>query len=509
MLFADLDEFLSYMDQIDSYIYQVDDKDIKKSLRELKRRFPHHQEKFKQYKGLSVRSKIFLTAIEEKRDFNWLKTELENNNEALPNGRSFFEMTVMFCLDRNEEPEENRRYGTEDFYRVYQNGIQYFTADSNEENLTVTADGEAVTARSLMNFLMNYYQRGNDISRQDDGESVHEEKKTVDMDTMYWTRHIAEDIRGVEDEDGFIEEVKTNKTLFDGVRRKTRFYFCKYLLYLILQRYLDFYKIFSVLKEARPTRYLHEHKSSVDAARELIEDHLYLRPLDDAEYGDEDIRSVDDFIASLRSDLFVRSRPILPPGERLSDGILPENRLSEVLRSCQSKISPEDLLYFPIHFKKLNEYLFPGDTRISDQHLVKLIKGEQDISRRTLIYFLSVAYFKLRKTSYSQIQRYFHLKNNVEDEILSEDRMNAILRDCGFAELNDEERFDDSVLSMVFLPDCTDDPDLFLGLLNDFDEAIKTYTTYTKIRLTPNPREGKKDTDTDMLHALRENRREA
>lgn len=265
------------------------------------------------------------------------------------------------------------------------------------------------------------------------------------MQTRHLTRHIEKkllDLQGEEEEyRRFLEE---NLESFSTVREKTRYYFCKYLYYYLQTRMEETIR---ELQENRIRNYvfkgissLNRKKTTVQEAREQLEGcHISCREIysefhyfyfeyismDWMEILLEYYGQISQIPAPMKKKIADEIRSRQPRKRKLSD----DEILSEKMREMEKKEEELDRIY-SLESKR------PGyqRNRGGEKVLRNYIKGSVDLERGVLMAFL------LFFGSQSILE---------EDQILTRERLNEILLECGYGQLTEEDEIDRFVLQFL------------------------------------------------------------
>ena len=289
------------------------------------------------------------------------------------------------------------------------------------------------------------------------------EENSADCATSYATAKLTRFVEDrlaetPEDEDAFRQFLVNNATAFSPVREKTRYYFCKYLYYMLrtrIDRYLeqlergadaeDAFADLVVFKGLSP---LKRKKHSADEARAFLsETDISCGEVFDAfNYYFFDYVSADwmqillDYYGNINA-LPASAKKALAEHLRAYDPKLYGGLdTAAVLKLCGEKLEADE--------NALDEiYSLSGDSRgyqrnrVGENAIRKYIKGSLDIDRTTLICFL------LFFGSEAELS---------EDDAITKERLTDILLECGFAGLREDDPFDDFVTRYLQAEDPVD-----------------------------------------------------
>lgn len=270
--------------------------------------------------------------------------------------------------------------------------------------------------------------------------------------TRKLTRYLEEDIRKLPDDARqFRQFLEQNVQSFSTVREKTRYYFCKYLYYYIMQKinqYLSAVEKGKGVKQAlsellilKGAAGLQQKKMEVSAQREFLENapvsfgNIY----DAFNYFYFGYVSTDWMEVLL--DYYGGNITLLPEKEK--------RNLAKSLRSYESRWKGmEDDEIIKRKWKEMQEeerrldeiYSLDGrergyqKNRSGEKSIRNYVKGRVDIDRTTLICYLI---FFGRNISVS------------ERQMISLGRINSILQECGFPRLRREKEFDRFIMEYM------------------------------------------------------------
>lgn len=265
------------------------------------------------------------------------------------------------------------------------------------------------------------------------------------MQTRHLTRSIEKqllDLSGQEEE--FRRFLEENLQSFSKVREKTRYYFCKYLYYYLQTRMEETLR---ELRENRIRNYvfkgisiLNRKKTTEEEAREQLENcniscreiysefhYFYFEyiSMDWIEILMEYYGHISQIPSSIKKKIAEEIKGRQPRKKKLSD----DEILREKIREMEKKEEELDRIYSL-------ESERPGyqRNRGGEKVLRNYIKGSVDLERGVLLAFL------LFFGSQSVLE---------EDQILTRERLNEILLECGYGQLTRAEETDRFVLEFL------------------------------------------------------------
>ncbi len=299
--------------------------------------------------------------------------------------------------------------------------------------------------------------------------------------TRHMTRMMQETIRHSNEAD-FREWIEKNLSSFSSVREKTRYYFCKYLLYYledIIEQYIRAEKTGRGQEEAQDRVSVFKIKSqlkrgrfSEQQLREMFED-AAISPGEIFEafnyfyfgYVSLDWMQVQFEYYGNPESIPAGMRKKFASSARKYDHSLRHKTDDEIIAWAAETIEKSE--------KELDEAYSMDNPRRGYQKdrsgesaVRNYIKGVLDLDRTTLICFLIFFGSNCKLSS---------------DQAITRDRLNAILRECGYTALDPDDEFDDFVIRFLE----SDDPMMTLmDEVNKFALAEKNFHLYRLYRLS-------------------------
>lgn len=366
------------------------------------------------------------------------KMSLEELNEKLTEAgceklyaRNFMEASLIFAFSKKMSYERWKE-------------LQHSCADvsiSSEEQGKIFG-GQNISCDELRNYVEQ-----NSMSHEDG------------MMTRQLTRFLEEDIRNLSDDGELFRQFLTeNVHSFSAVREKARYYFCKYLNYYItekIERYLRAVsqgegkeEALSELLVLKGISSLRRKNMTLEEARDLLEHaSISCGNLYDAfnyyffEYVSSDWMEVllDYYGGNIlllpkeqKQKLVQSLRAYYPRWKHLSDEEIIEKKWQEM----QKQEEELDRIYALDSTSRGYQ-----KNRSGEKSVRNYIKGKVDIDRTTLICYL--IFFG------SEIQV-------EEDQMITLDRLNSILTECGFPRLRQKDEFDSFVMKYMEAEDPVD-----------------------------------------------------
>jgi hypothetical protein len=304
------------------------------------------------------------------------------------------------------------------------------------------------------------YFKDNTITLDELERYIHEnsEEHTRFLETRHLTLQMEKQIEDIQNNtDKFHQFLLNNIHSFSLVREKTRYYFCKYLCYYlenIIETYIDcmktgkksendesdimiFKSITNMKKQAKTPedvrRFLHQTGIS---CKKLFNDFNYYY----FEYVSLDwIEVLLEYYGDLNS-LPSEEKEKLASALKRHDKALAAMSTDEIINYEIAAIEQEEANLDTV-------YALEGDNkgyqrnRSGENTLRKYIKGNLDIDRTTFISFLI----------------FFGSRTPLEEKYeIHEERLNQILKECGFQTLNTEDSFDNFVIHFLSSPEPED-----------------------------------------------------
>ncbi|MBO4834824.1 MAG: hypothetical protein J5483_01815 [Lachnospiraceae bacterium] len=375
-------------------------------------------------KNVPIRYRIIALGFVRGYSLNELNDKLMENGCARLYARSLWEAGLIYAF--------SNRLTYEEWQKLQQVCLE-FRSDADEENLFFK--GSSISLKELKEYLR-----------------AGSEENTTELETKHLTRlvekRILEAERGEEAFHSFLEE---NVEAFSLVREKTRYYFCKYLYYLIETRIEQYVAAlendvavedaFADLVVLKGISQLKRKKHTPEEAREFLMDtDLSCGEIFDAfnffyfEYVSLDwMQVLIEYYGNVSSlpDSAVHTlagylRTYDPETYRSKDD-------REVIEILDQKLEDDEAALDEI-------YSLDGAgrgyqrNRSGENTIRKYIKGTLDIDRTTLLCFL------LFFAGSAEIP---------EQDRINERRLNEILQECGFPMLREEDDFDYFVIQYL------------------------------------------------------------
>lgn len=268
--------------------------------------------------------------------------------------------------------------------------------------------------------------------------------------TMHQTKYLEMEIIKISDNDTFVKYITNNINMFSIVREKTRYYFCKYL-YLYLEGKIENYiaktgdefgseEDMNDIVVMKGITKLKRKKYSAKEKRE----YLYGQAISPKEIFDvfnyfffeyislDWVEVLMDYYGNIEN-LPDSQKTQLAKALRHYDKNLENKSDDEVIKYQINKMEKED--------EEL-DYIYSRDgqnkgyqrNRSGENTIRKMIKGNVDIDRTSLICFLIFFGSETKLSERNQI--------NVK-------RLSVILHECGFNKLNEKEAFDKFIIEYL------------------------------------------------------------
>ena len=277
------------------------------------------------------------------------------------------------------------------------------------------------------------------------------EQTPVSNETRHLTRVMQEKIRQASNtKEKFKDFLMTNFNSFSEVREKSRYYFCKYLACFLRTRINNYFNALETGLGVEPAledlavfkglSKLKRKKMSSEEILELLEN----APISCGELFDAFNMFYFDYVSLDWMDVlldYYGNIEALPDdsARRLAASIRRYNpsyvSLSdrEVLRKTQEEMDAKEEALDHLYSLQGSNRGYQTN-RAGENTLRKYIKGSLDIDRTTLICFLLF---------------FSHEAELEKDQILTRERLDDILLECGFAALRQEDDFDYFVLEFI------------------------------------------------------------
>ena len=371
-----------------------------------------------------LRYKIIAVGFVRKYSLDELNEKLQEYGCAKLYSRSLWEASLMFAF-RNGLSYEEWRAVSEDIQEIKKSAL--FSKDiMNQPTIT-------------MKTLREYIEQNSDVTE-------------LDLLTKHRTRYLEEGLLNIKTSVEFVDYLKSNIAAFSTVREKTRYYFCKYLYYYLDRKISLYIKIADRDLEDRIEDILDELSVFQGGAKvkrnavpaEEIREYLENMPISCgvlyAEFNEFFFGyiSLDWMHVLLEQAGDLRS---LPPEKmrKLADAARQYDRkyakmsdpdimkaLDDMIEQQEQELDREASLDSKNRGYQKN--------RMGENTVRKYLKGEIDLDRTTLICFLLFFGSELTKPTRLHID---------------EERINTILRESGFRELDEYDDFDYFIINYL------------------------------------------------------------
>ncbi len=408
----------------------------------------------KQIAAIPIRYRLIVLGFVKHYSLETLNERLlENNCEALY-ARSFWEATLIYA---------------------FRNGLSYIEwknllSECSSLKSSIKEESPILTSPSVSMTDINAYVRDNSIQ---DREIAH---------TLHKTQAMSEKISEFsEDRLAFQLFLLSNISSFSTVREKTRYYFCKYLLYYLdsrmekvisaLRNNLDIRSEWETLSVFRIRTALDRKKHSPDEAREKILtsglslgeiyrafEHFYF------EYLDRDwLQVLLGYYGNLKNLTGPQKKQLADEARRRNKDLIrmPDDDAIEWLHEEMERKERESDALYSLDNKKAVYQI----GRSGENFLRKILRGELDLDRVTFIAFL-LFFGKESETIIPSEHR------------INRDRLDTILQECGFPILDPERPGD---LFFIDFMECDDPVQLLMEEAETMafsEENFYLYKTY-------------------------------
>ena len=413
------------------------------------------QPNYKEVSKIPLRYRIIALGFIEGYDLNQLNAKLDECGCARLYARNFWEATLIYAFYNGLSYEAWKQL--ESRCESYREQIAEQDSDLSDKKIT-------------MRVLRKYINENSELRG---GHIV----------TRHVTRMMQETIRN-SDEVVFQEWLERNISSFSSVREKTRYYFCKYLLYYLesieeqfiraektgreYEETLDRVSVFKIKAALKRGKLSEEEmrdkfENAAISPGELFEAFNYFY------FG---YVSLDWMQVQFE---YYGNPESIPPAKRKKFA----SSARKYDRSLKNKSDDEIIAWAVKTIEETEEQLekayskdSPGKgyqkDRSGENAVRKYIKGALDLDRTTLICFLIFFGSSCRLGP---------------DQEITRERLNTILRECGYTALDPDDDFDDFVIRFLD----SDDPMMTLmEEVNQFALEEKNFHLYHLYRLSKN-----------------------
>ena len=408
---------------------------------------------FKEVSKIPLRYRLIAFGFMEGLTLEQLNNKLDEFGCARLYARNFWEATLIYAFYNGLSYEEWK---------------ELESRCSDQRKQIAEQDPDLSEKKITMRVLRDYI---------DENSEVHDGRRF----TRHVTRMMQESIRHSSEAD-FQKWLEKNTSSFSSVREKTRYYFCKYLLYYleaIKEKYIKAEKTGKGLEEAQDDVSVFKIKSLLKRGK-LSEEQMREKFEDAAISPGEIFEAFNYFYFGYVSLDWMQVQfeyygnpESIPAGMRKKFA----SSARKYDRSLKHKTDDEIIAWAVETIEKSEKELDeaysidnPGrgyQKASSGESAVRnYIKGVLDLDRTTLISFLIFFGSNCRLSS---------------DQEITKDRLNTILRECGYTALDISDEFDDFVIRFLE----SDDPMMTLmDEVNKFALAEKNFHLYHLYRLS-------------------------
>lgn len=378
-----------------------------------------------------LRYKIIAVGFVRKYSLTELNEKLQEYGCAKLYARNLWEASLLFAF-RNGLSYGEWRALSEDIQEIKKSGL---LPDDIMNQPTVT-----------MKILREYIEQNSDVSE-------------LDLLTKHRTKHLENGLDHIKTSAEFVSYLKSNIAAFSTVREKARYYFCKYLYYYLERKINTYIKIADRGLEDRIEDILDDLSlfqggakvKKKSAPAEEIREYLESLPISCgvlyAEFNEFYFGyiSLDWMHVLLEQAGDLRT---LPPEKmrKLADAARQYDRKyikmsdSDIMRALDEMIEQQEQeLDREASLDSRNRGY--QKNRMGENTVRKYLKGEIDLDRTTLICFLLFFGSELTKPARLHID---------------EERINRILRESGFRELDEYDDFDYFIINYLRSDDPAD-----------------------------------------------------
>lgn len=413
------------------------------------------QPNYKEVSKIPLRYRLIALGFIEGYDLKQLNDKLDECGCARLYARNFWEATLIYAFYKGLSFEAWKQL--ESRCESYREQISEQDSDLSDKKIT-------------MSILREYINENSEVH---DGRRV----------TSHVTRMMQETIRN-SNEKLFQEWLKKNISSFSSVREKTRYYFCKYLLYYLesveeqfiraektgrdLEDILDkvsVFKIKAALKRGKLTEEEMREKfeNAAISPGELFEAFNYFYfgyvSLDWMQVQFEYYGNPESIPPAMRKKFASSARKYDRSLKHKSD----DEIIAWAVKTIEETENQLDEAY-----SKDNPGKGYQKDRSGENAVRKYIKGALDLDRTTLICFLIFFGSSCRLGP---------------DQEITQERLNTIMRECGYTALDPDDDFDDFVIRFLD----SDDPMMTLmDEVNQFALEEKNFHLYHLYRLSKN-----------------------
>lgn len=268
--------------------------------------------------------------------------------------------------------------------------------------------------------------------------------------TMHRTQQMESDLFKISGEEAFIEYININLFAFSTAREKTRYYFCKYLYYYLERKIRNYLRLLSIHTESNREKEIGKEirseeirvfkgRFSTKSSEETIRNELENAPISFNNLYEE----FGDFFSTYTVSDWMHV--LLDNYDKDLSGLTPQEtqKLCAAAKHYDRKYKKMDDAEIIRDLAKLikleNEEPDPDDEsfgkdRMGENSIRKYIKGQLDLDRVTFICFLLFFGTDLRKPVRLHID---------------EDRLNTVLKESGFGQLDGNNDFDNFVINYL------------------------------------------------------------
>lgn len=371
-------------------------------------------------KSIPVRYRILALGFVKRFTYEEVNEKLQEVGCAQLYARNFWEASLIYAYTNHLTFSEWKELEEKCSYAYAEVSSDYF----KENNITIA---------EIKNYLEN--------------NSLEEQSDYV---TMHQTKYLEVEISKIGDNKTFVNYITNNVNMFSIVREKARYYFCKYL-YLYLEDKIENYiarvgdefgseeDMDNIVVIKGITKLKRRKYSSKEKREYLYRQAISPKEIFDAfnyfffEYVSLDwVEVLMDYYGNLKN-LPDNQKGQLAKSLRHYDKTLEDKSDDEVIKYQIDKMEKEDEELDSIYSRDGKNRGYQRN-RSGENTIRKMIKGNVDIDRTSLICFLIFFGSEAKLSERNQI--------NVK-------RLSVILHECGFNKLNEKETFDKFIIEYL------------------------------------------------------------